>query len=97
MINAEESRPKAVLNIMESSIKVKDKATVQFKRKTESYKETSKTTKLMALESSNGKMEKFMKDSLENQCLMATEKSFIRMEKWRRDNGRKITINLCLQ
>lgn len=74
MINAEELRPKVVLNTMESSNTVKDKAKVQFRHKMEFYKETSKTMKLMVLESSNGKTEKFMKDSSENQCLMAKEK-----------------------
>jgi len=45
----------------------------------------------------NGKMERFTKVNLENQCLMVKGRSYILMEKWHRENGKKTTINLFQQ
>lgn len=51
----------------------------------------------MALVGLNGKMEKFMKDSLENRCSTVEEKLYILMVKLQRVNGKKTTTNLFQQ
>lgn len=82
---------------MENLSMEKERVKEQFKHKMGFYKVILRMIKLMAQESSNGRMEKSMKDNLENLCLMAKERLYIQMEKLHRVNGRKIIINLFQQ
>lgn len=59
---------------MGSSNMEKEKAMELFKLITEFWKVISKMMRLMDQESLSGKMVKFMRDNLENQCLTVKER-----------------------
>jgi len=75
----------------------KDKVKEQFKHIMEFCRVISKMMKSMDQVNLSGKMEKYTKGNLENQCLMAREELYIPTEKWHKENGKKTTINLFLQ
>ncbi len=82
---------------MENSSLEKEKDKEQYKLRMESWKVISKMTKSTDQVSLDGKMEKYMRVILENQCLMAEEELFIQTEKSQKGNGKKIITNLFQQ
>lgn len=75
----------------------KDKVKEQFKHIMEFCRVISKMMKSMDQVNLSGKMEKYTKGNLENQCLIAREELYTPTEKWHKENGKKTTINLFLQ